>query len=158
METLEKGLAIGIDLRNGSLSNKDGRVRIYCPQFPGSHKSGFCLRSRVVWWLHTGEIITDMEANIHHENHIPSDDRFDNLEKLSHAEHSQLHNAERSEKAICISKCAGCGNDFKILQWRLNQGKGKYCSLKCYNKKPREISHKKNISKGLKRAYKEGKR
>jgi len=30
----------------------------------------------------------------------------------------------------CI--CQECGKKFKTFQWRINQGKGKYCSKKCF--------------------------
>lgn len=28
--------------------------------------------------------------------------------------------------------CANCGNPFEVPQWKVNQGKGKYCSKPCY--------------------------
>lgn len=138
-QTIERGLAIGVDLRNGYLNICDGRVRIFCRKFPGTSKSGYCLRSRLVWWLHTGEVICDMEANIHHLNHDRSDDRFRNLEKISHDEHSQMHNAERSEAAATYHICKECDKEFSIPKHRLKEkGRGSFCSQECYKKYPKE--------------------
>ena len=136
-DTLEKGLAIGIDLRNGYLNVCDGRVRIFCRQFPGASKSGYCLRSRVVWWLHTGEVISDMEANIHHINHDRADDRFENLEKISHSEHSHMHAEESRQRAATCHICKGCGIEFQIPKYRMDSGRGKYCTQICYQQSRR---------------------
>lgn len=137
-ETLEMGLAIGIDLKNGYLNICDGRVRVFCRKFPGTSKSGYALRSRVVWWLNTGEVISDMEFNLHHMNHNRADDRFKNLEKISHNEHARLHNAERSMDATVLRECKKCYKKFPILKGRLNekgQRRGTYCSQTCYQRR-----------------------
>jgi len=76
---------------------------------------------------------------------------------MLHKEHSILSNSTRINDVIRI--CIHCGAEFKIKGWRLKDPqRGKYCSQKCYHDHGRSDTHKKNISEGLKKAYKEGRR
>jgi hypothetical protein len=133
-KTIRLAKKLGIFIQGGSLSKKSGRVRINTNgKFPGA------MRSRVVWWLNTGEIIVGKDVDIHHKNTIKSDDRFSNLEKLNHVEHSHHHNPKGLKLVEFI--CIGCGNRFKLDGWRAREGgRGKFCSLDCYWKQPRKSS------------------
>jgi hypothetical protein len=147
----------GIPITTGSIRPKDGRILIFCRAFPGAHKSGYALRSRIVWWLHTGEVIRGMEFNIHHKNEDRRDDRFENLEKISHSEHSSMHNKE--DGAYLERFCLHCGQEFFIERWRLKEkSRGTFCSLDCYHAHPKKESTRKRQSISLKLAYKEGRR
>lgn len=130
-EATRRGFLVGIDLRVGSLRASDKRFILFVKgKYPGSHKSGYALRSRVVWWLYTGEALRGTRSNIHHKNHNRGDDRFKNLERMGHKRHSREHNPKT---VLMISrKCQRCGGEFKIKEWRLNNpSRGKYCSLYC---------------------------
>ena len=127
----------GIPIYKGSLRKKDGRVIVFCRKFPGSHKSGYALRTRIVWWLHTGEILQGDSKNIHHVNGIRNDDRISNLEKLTRYRHSKLHNV----RVYSWPMCETCHDHFQIFSWRLNDPKrGKFCSQKCYQKRKRVLN------------------
>jgi len=41
------------------------------------------------------EQFTSVEDVVHHENNIPWDNRFDNLKKMNHGDHSTYHNNQR---------------------------------------------------------------
>jgi len=43
-----------------------------------------------------------------------------------------------------IKKCI-CGKEFKTYQFRLDEGKGKYCSRKCYSVNPKRIEMTRNM-------------
>ncbi len=138
--TRELAVFAGICIVGGNVNKRDGRVRIFVKRrFPGAHKSGYALRSRVVWWLRTGEIIVGTEIDIHHKNEIRSDDRFENLEKLDHIDHSHYHNPKGLTEVECL--CRGCGKTFSVPQWRLKEsGRGSFCSQECYQTSPKPSS------------------
>jgi len=77
------------DYNNGHTNNK-GRFMVYMPDHPCAYASGYILRSHAVWWITTGEIV-EYGYNLHHKNHIKTDDVIGNLELIEHAEHIRQH-------------------------------------------------------------------
>jgi len=151
---------VNINLRNGHRTGKDGRFMLVKPiGYPACHALGNALRSRVVWWLNTGEALTGLAFHIHHINHNNTDDRIENLQKISHSDHSKLH-ATKAGAHVSL-KCKGCKNIFTIERWRLKDkcsGRGKYCSQQCYQAQPKSSSSSIKISNSLRLAYAEGRR
>ncbi len=152
--TVSKAQELGMDIAAGTVNKTSGRVTVLKSVrnlYPGkSH-----LRSHVVWWLNTGEIIDG--EDVHHKNTNRIDDRFGNLEWLDHVEHAHHHNIKglRAVERACL----GCGKSFKIDGWRLKDvSRGKFCSQECYHNQERSIQHKQAIGRGLVRAYAEGRR
>lgn len=150
---------LGIDLSSVGSAKGIRRTIIKCPKFPGAHQNGYALRSRVVWWLNTGEVIKGTKIDIiHHRNHDRLDDRFINLQRLQHREHSQLHN---HKTCLIQFTCEHCRKPFEVERWRLSKSAGRagrFCSQICYHKTQRKPEHAFAISEGLKRAYTEGRR
>lgn len=129
-ETFRLGKRKGIDLTRGSVRKKDRRVIIVDRALPKyGFASKFVLRSRVVWWLRTGQVLVGDRYNLHHLNSNRSDDRFSNLEKIGHKEHAHEHNpfGLRHVKR----RCKGCRKPFKISRWRVRGGRGHYCTHRC---------------------------
>jgi hypothetical protein len=112
---------------DGFKDDETGKVHVYRPDFPGSTKAGWAHRARVVWWLHTGQVSTT-KTPVHHINEIPDDDRFENLEMITAQEHARIH----CSKPLIACVCLQCGDTFYLPQWRINEGKGDWCSLRCY--------------------------
>lgn len=156
-KTIRLGRAVGIKIDGGSINKVDGRVRIFVKgKFPGAHKSGYALRSRVVWWLNTGQVLPG-SIDAHHKNTVRTDDRFRNLEPKDHVAHSIAHNPKGL--AMVGRKCSACGGDFLIDRWRLmDPTRGRFCCQKCYHAYERAPTHVAAISDGLRRAYAEGRR
>lgn len=155
-KSIKLALDLGLNVAGGSLGKKSGRVMLSTRHiYPGAHANGYALRSRVIWWLNTGEVV-DKNTDLHYKNRNKIDDRFENLEKLDHSKHSQLHNSERENKIKCV--CKECGIEFFMSQWQVDGSRGKFCSQDCYHGHKRSEEHKKAISDGLKKAYKEGRR
>jgi len=109
----------------------NGRFFVKRPDFPGSSESGYALRYRVVWWLRTGEYV-DRESgmNLHHVNHDFTDDRFENLIKISHSDHTVHHSTKEKIKFVCET----CKIEFSLHQWEVNNGMGRWCSVPCSRK------------------------
>lgn len=122
--------AKGINAPLGSLRRTgDGRVVVFAKAFPGCHASGYALRSRIVWWINTGEVLKGEEVNLHHKNHDRTDDRFANLELIRHGEHSHHHNAPRRRGRECA--CGACGTSFYVPKWRETGRNVQFCSMSC---------------------------
>ncbi len=139
-KTIKKAAAVGIDITGGSINKKDGRVRIFVKgKVPGTHGSGYALRSRVVWWLNTGEVLIGSgDFDIHHKTQNRADDRFDKLEKLDHRKHARHHNPKTVVMVRC--ECKKCGKIFRLEQWRFkDESRGQYCSQRCYQTRVRTI-------------------
>lgn len=132
-EAVSLGFRQGFDLREGSLRHTDKRFIVYVKGFyPGAHKSGYALRSRVVWWLYTGEILVGDEFDLHHKNRNRADDRFSNLEKLEHGAHSKEHNP--STVKILSFVCERCGKGYELKEWRAKWRETSFCSKSCFMK------------------------
>lgn len=99
---------------------------------------GYKLRNRyarvyhVVWWQHTGQIISKDEV-IHHKNGNNRDNRFENLELMIRIEHSKLH-------ATCVPlvaiQCANCGKSHGVARRNYDYKKRRgqkhwFCSISC---------------------------
>jgi hypothetical protein len=157
-KTVEKAKAVGIEnIAGGSINKKDKRVRIFVKGlYPGAHPSGgYALRSRVVWWLNTGEVLHGLEKNIHHKNHVRSDDRFSNLEKIGHHDHTRLHNPKTVE--MVERTCIHCLHFFTIERWRLkDESRGRFCSQKCYQAHPKSKESRQKQGISLRAKYAEG--
>lgn len=77
---------------NGGLSRrKDGRTVIVCRDWT------LTLYSRAVMEAHLGRPLTSSEI-VHHRNEDPTDDRIENLQILTRAEHLALHRPGFKEK------------------------------------------------------------
>jgi hypothetical protein len=148
--------ARGIDLLSGSL-RPDGRVILVARQFPATHSRGCALRSRVVWWLHTGDSWRGDKWNVHHKNGDRSDDRISNLEKLTQSSHSTMHATKEGSHVGRL--CLLCAGYFEIERWRLKDAsRGKYCSQSCYQSAPKSEESNYKRGDGLRKAYAEGRR
>lgn len=118
------------DWDDGYVDNR-GRFRVYRPDYPRAYALGYALRAHVVWWLAHGEV-HPQGTNLHHRNENRTDDRIENLEVLSHGEHTRRH----SIGPPMILTCHRCHNRFTREIWRLKsrarEGSRKtYCSPAC---------------------------
>jgi hypothetical protein len=128
-EIQEKASALGIDLSFGHVDG-DGRFVVYkVSMFPAARAKAMALRSRVVWWLATGDALSGIEYGIHHRNRNRLDDRIENLEKLLQVDHGRLHNP----KVFVTRQCLTCHKDFQKTPYRIrSESQGQFCSQQCY--------------------------
>lgn len=78
----------------GGLHYSHGYVYVLRPEHPHALSKGYVNRARVVLEEKLGRPLLD-GCEPHHKNEIRGDDRPENLEELTHNDHTILHNKER---------------------------------------------------------------
>lgn len=101
--------------------------------YPGFRYRGrYCYEHHLVWWQNTGNLVPE-DFLIHHKNHQKRDNRFENLELQSRADHTREHTRERNPAVHKLYTCSECGDSFSLLERRakdrLKRSKSK--TLKC---------------------------
>ncbi len=83
----------GVRWKGGQFS--DGKyVFIYAPNHPKTNHKKYVKKARLVLEEKLGRYLRD-GCEAHHINEIKDDDRPENLEELSHSEHTTLHQNRR---------------------------------------------------------------
>lgn len=75
----------------GRKKNKAGYILLCIRDHPNSDKNGYIFEHRVMAEMHCGRFLK-LEEDVHHKNEIKHDNRIENLEIISHSEHTILHN------------------------------------------------------------------
>lgn len=110
------------------MSNAKGYKFVKAPEdYPGHIYScgSRILEHHLVWWLHTGKTVPVGYA-VHHKNKDPTDNRFENLELITHGEHAKRHNPKKPDVLLQCSWCLkpllrlGRDVDFKRSQGQEN--------------------------------------
>jgi hypothetical protein len=83
-------------LWKGGEYTQEGRVFVQIPKedrhlFPTIRKAGYVRRSHLVWNQHNPSDQVRPGEIVHHRNEDKSDDRIENLEKMTQSEHCRLH-------------------------------------------------------------------
>lgn len=68
-----------------------GYIEIYCPKHPFATKRGYVREHRLIMEDFLGRYL-DKNEDVHHINGNKQDNRLENLELLSHSEHTKMHN------------------------------------------------------------------
>lgn len=71
-------------------NHSDGYILVYVPEHPCADRSGYVLEHRIVIENHLGRTLFDTEI-VHHINGKKNDNRIENLEIVSRAEHAKIH-------------------------------------------------------------------
>lgn len=130
-----------------------GYFRVYRPDHPKASTAGWVHRYQVVWWLSTGNI-PNTGMDIHHNNEIKLDDRFDNLVLKEHVEHSILSNKASHEASQVLRTCVICEKEFTIPRWRLNQdNRGLFCSIQCRRRDIKTPETRRKQSESIRAAW-----
>ena len=74
----------------GRKKHSQGYILVYAPDHPCRDRNGFVLEHRLVMEQHIGRLLDESEI-VHHKNGIKSDNRLENLQVMSRADHAQLH-------------------------------------------------------------------
>jgi len=72
---------------------KGGYIKIYKPEHH-YRDNVYVMEHRLVWENHNNAILLPW-ADIHHKNHIRTDNRIENLEAMTKGQHTALHNKLR---------------------------------------------------------------
>lgn len=151
---------------NNGYIDADGRFRVFLPKHHrASAQNGYVLRSIVAYekYHNVSVPFSQNHFEIHHIDGNRLNDSKENLLLLSNSEHQKAH--ARMNGQILEMTCENCNKLFEINAWRLRErdsNRGRFCSPNCCYEYKKErglsVGHRRNISLGLKKAYKEGKR
>lgn len=78
--------------------DKDGYLKRYAPDHPWPRKGGYVRENVRIMESHIGRRIGRGEV-VHHRDHDKSNNALDNLELLTHGEHSRRHRIEDTHLA-----------------------------------------------------------
>lgn len=76
--------------KGGRKINKKGHVLVLKKGHPLADKNGYVLEHRYIMCRHLGRILCSDEI-VHHKNGIKTDNRIENLEIMTNAEHTMIH-------------------------------------------------------------------
>ena len=108
-----------------------GYLRIKYPAYPRASERGWALRSHVVWWLRTGQVV-EKGYNIHHIDGNKRNDAFENLQLLSHSDHLSVRRSTEREYV-----CKRCGRTYMLRDALVRKRGGtRYCSDECVHAEP----------------------
>ena len=110
--------------KGGRKLNKKGHVLILRKGHPLADKNGYVLEHRYVVCEHLGRILSKNEI-VHHKNGVKTDNRIENLEIMTNADHTILHHTGRKrskETKLKISEARKrrIGNEQSSLDRALN--------------------------------------
>lgn len=74
------------------LKLRNGYRVVWAPGHPCAHAKGSALEHRVI--AYDAGLLTDLSLDVHHRNGVKTDNRIENLEVLTTAEHARRHAAE----------------------------------------------------------------
>lgn len=89
--------------KGGKRITKFGYISVLSPDHPNKNKTGCVLEHRLVVEEAMGRKLLKDEI-VHHLNGITSDNRIENLQVMSHAEHNRLHKIGKSSWSLGKTK------------------------------------------------------
>lgn len=130
--------------KSGKRLNHNGYVEVRKPEHHRARGNGYVFEHILVAENKLGREITKDE-HVHHINEIKTDNRPENLQVMSHSEHSKIHQRKRTGKYLM---CEQCGEKYYVKPSRVNSSK--FCSLECVGKSSdiKNLNNK-NISRQL---------
>ena len=108
-----------------------------CPDHPNRTRNSYVLLHRVLMENHLGRLLTRGEV-VHHLNHNKKDNRIENLEVMTAAEHSRKHAKDRPRKYVKL-ECPYCYSKFVRPANQIGGRTRVFCSRSCNAKFTRSV-------------------
>jgi hypothetical protein len=70
------------------LVNHYGYIEVFQPEHPLAKRNGYVLEHRMIAW--DGGLLTDASLEVHHKNSVKTDNRVENFQVMTKAEHTSL--------------------------------------------------------------------
>lgn len=78
--------------KGGKWHHGKGYIMILVPEHPFANSYGYVMEHRLVMEKYLGRYLVPNVDDVHHINGIKDDNRLENLELMTHGEHTTLHN------------------------------------------------------------------
>jgi len=93
----------------GGIKIKNGYICIYSPLHPYRDCDKYVKEHRLIMEKHINRYLLPSEI-VHHINEIRHDNRIENLQIMTKAEHFRLHSSLKSKWSICFNACIICNS------------------------------------------------
>jgi hypothetical protein len=129
--------------KGGRRVRPDGYVDLWAPQHPLARKDGYVFEHRKIAW--DEGLLTNPVLEVHHKNHLRSDNRLDNFEIKGQAQHALDHveargwvinqhgvwrvkpREQRANAPRPVRSCLYCGDEVSLTRRR----DALYCGDNC---------------------------
>lgn len=127
-------------------TRNDGYIDVWDPQHPLARRDGYVAEHRRVAW--EAGVLTDPSLDVHHRNGDRTDNRIENLEAITGAEHTRVHGLKGAALRHALKTHCPQGHAYDEANTYYDRSGGRYCR-ECMRRRQREHYARKRAALGL---------